>query len=149
MEAGQSPPVLKCKNIVVSPRGLAEADGKKVILFVPASEVDHIVLKHGRAEHRPIVSLVIGIVFGLIGVWGLGELILAPRGLRYELGMIFFGFIGGSIIFDALKERHFLEVHKTKGDCRLVFSKATPLKDIQDFCEKVRATYKYKITEEI
>jgi hypothetical protein len=59
MKAEQSPPVLKCKNIVASPQGLAEAD------------------------------------------------------------------------------------------CRLVFSKATPLNDIQDFCEKVRATYKYKISEDV
>jgi hypothetical protein len=149
VQTEQTLPVLKCKNIIVSPRGLAEADGKKVILFVAVADIDHIILKHGRVEHRPIVSLVIGAVFALVGVWGLVELILAPSGLRYELGMIFFGLIGGSIIFDALKERHFLEVHKNKGDCRLVFSKATPLNDIQDFCEKVRATYKYKITEEI
>ena len=102
MQAEQSLPVLKCKNIVISPRGLAEADGKKVVLFVPAIEIDHIILKHGKAEHRPIVSLTIGVIFALIGVYGLVELILAPRGLRYELGMMFFGFVGGSIIFDAL-----------------------------------------------
>jgi hypothetical protein len=149
MQAEQSLPVLKCKNIIASPRGLAEADGKKVILFVPGAEIDHVILKYGRAEHRPIVSLTIGVIFALVGIFGLVELILAPRGLRYELGMMFFGFIGGSIIFDALKERHFLEVHKIKGNCRLVFSKATPLNDIQGFCEKVRATYKYKITKEI
>lgn len=149
METEQSLPVLKCKNVVVSSRGLAEVDGKKLVLFVPASDVDHIVLKFGKSEHRPLVSLLIGTVLGLVGVAGLMELILAPSGLRYELGMIFFGVVGGSIIFDGLKARHFFEVHKTKGNTRLVFSKETPLSEIQDFCGKVRGTYKYKITEEV
>jgi hypothetical protein len=149
MQTEQPLPVLKCKNIVASPRGLAEADGRKAVMFVPTAEIDHVILKYGKAEHRPLVSLSIGIVLGLLGIAGLIELILAPRGLRYELGMIFFGLIGGSIIFDGLKERHFLEVHKTKGSSRLVFSKGTPLNDIRDFCEKVRTTYRYKITEDV
>jgi hypothetical protein len=149
MQAEQSLPILKCKNIVCSPRGLAEADGNKVVVFVQAAEVDYIILKHGRPEHRPVVSLSIGAIFTVIGFYGLAELILAPRAWRYELGMMFFGFVGGSIIFDVLKQRHFLEVQKIKGNSRLVFSKATPLAEIRDFCEKVRAIYKYKITEEI
>jgi hypothetical protein len=149
MQTQETTSVLKCKNILISLRGLAEVDGKKVVLFVPAAEIDHVILKYGKAEHRPILALLMGVIFALVGVCGLVELILAPRGLRYELGMMFFGFIGGSIIYDALKKRHFLEVHKIKGNCRLVFSKTAPLKDIQDFCEKARVTYKYKITEDI
>ena len=149
MEAEQPLPVLKCKNIVASPRGLAEAAGRKAVVFVPAAEIDHIVLKYGKAEHRPIVSLSIGVILCLVGLAGLVELIIAPRGLRYELGMMVFGVVGGSLVFDGLKERHFLEVHKTKGTSRLIFPKETSLAEIKDFCEKVRATYKYKITEDV
>jgi hypothetical protein len=96
-----------------------------------------------------VASLSIGIVFSLIGFYGLIELFLAPRGLRYEMGMVFFGVVGGSIIFDSLKKRYFLEVHKSNDVCRLVFSKKAQLNDIQNFCNKVRTTYQFKIEENI
>jgi hypothetical protein len=138
---------LKCANILVTPRGLAEIDGKKVVLFVPSAEVDHIILRFGRADHRPAISMFLGIIFALMGIYGLAEFILAPRGFRYEMGMVFFGFVGGVLIFDAIKKRYFLEVHKSKGDCRLIFSKDAQLTDIQDFCKKIRTIHQYKITE--
>jgi hypothetical protein len=140
-------PVLKCDNILVSPRGIAETHGNKAVIFVPATEIEGITLKYGRAEHRPILSLSIGVVFALVGVFGLVEFFLAPRGYRYELGMVAFGIIGATLIFDALKERHFLEVNKKKGMCRLVFSKKAQKKDVDDFCSQVRSIYKYQIEE--
>jgi len=147
MQTADAAPILKCQNIVVTPRGLAEGDGRKAILFVPAAEVNRIVLKYGNPEHRPIVSLLIGGVLGLLGLAGLVELLLSPRGYRYESGMIFFGLVGGSLIFDATKKRYFLEVHKTKGDCRLIFSRRASRTEVQNFCEKVRSAYKYDISE--
>jgi hypothetical protein len=147
MPSEDASPVLKCANIVASPKGLAEADGKKVVLFVPKAEVNRIVLKYGKAEHRPLVALSIGLVLTLLGLSGVAELFMSTGGLRYKLGMIFFGLVGGSLIYDATKQRYFLEVHKTKGDCRLVFSRQASLKDVQDFCEKVRNEYKYDISE--
>ena len=149
MQTTDATPILKCRNVVVSQRGLAEGDGRKAIVFVPSGEVKRIVLKYGNPEHRPIVSLVIGGFLGLLGLAGIVELFLAPRGLRYELGMIFFGLIGGSLIFDATKKRYFLEVHKTKGDCRLIFSGQASRQEVQDFCEKVRNAYKYDISESL
>jgi hypothetical protein len=149
MQTTDAAPILKCRNVVASPRGLAEGDGRKAIIFVPAGEVTRIILKYGNPEHRPIVSLLIGGVLGLLGLAGLVELFLAPRGLRYELGMIVFGLIGGSLIFDATKKRYFLEVHKAKGDSRLVFSREASRQEVQDFCEKVRNAYKYDISESL
>src|SRR5882757_2866255 len=103
MKPTEETPVLKYDNILVSSRGLAETDAKKVILFVPSVEVDHIFLKFGRADHRPIISLSLGVILALVGIYGLVEFVLAPRGFRYEMGMLFFGFVGGLLIFDALK----------------------------------------------
>ncbi len=139
---------MRYDNILVSSRGITEVHGKKLVLFVPAAEIDHIILKFGRSEHRPIVSLSIGIVLMLIEIYGLVYLILAPAGFRYEVGMILFGVMGGSVVFDALKKRYFLEIYKTKGMCRLVFSKNARLMDIQDFFGKIRAAYQHQITED-
>ena len=84
----------------------------------------------------------------LVGIYGLTYLILAPAGFRYETGMMILGVIGGTIIFDALKKRYFLEVYKIKGMCRLVFSKNAKLRDIQDFFVKIKAIYKHDIMED-
>lgn len=149
MPAQETTPVVKCDNVVVSSRGIAEVHGKKAVIFVPAAEIESITLKFGQAEHRPVMSLTIGVVLALIGIFGLVELVLAPRGIRYELGMMALGAIGGSLIFDALKQRYFLEVRKKQGSERLVFSKQAQLKEIQDFCQQAGTVYKHPITEEV
>jgi hypothetical protein len=149
MQTTEDKPILKCNNIVVSSRGIAETDAKKIMIFVPAVEIDRLTLKFGRSDHRPVLTMSVGIVLGLIGVFGLAEFIIAPRGFRYELGMVAFGLIGGSMIFDTLKKRYFFEVQKKKGTSRLVLSKNAQRKDIQDFCDKVRSIYKYEITDAV
>ncbi|MDD5140488.1 MAG: zinc ribbon domain-containing protein [Verrucomicrobiales bacterium] len=143
----EAKPVLKYDNILVSSRGIAEVHAKRVMIFVPTPEINRVTLKFGRSDHYPILTLSIGIALALVGIFGLTELFEAPRGFRYELGMIAFGLIGGSMIFDTLKKRYFFEVHKRKGVCRLVLSKNAQEKDIQDFCDKVRLTYKHEITD--
>jgi predicted RNA-binding Zn-ribbon protein involved in translation (DUF1610 family) len=108
-------PILKYDNILVSSRGKAETHAKKVVIFVPAVEIDRITLKYGRSDHRPILTMSIGTALTLFGVFGLIELAEAPRGIRYELGMGAFGLVGGSMIFDTLKRRLFFEVQKRKA----------------------------------
>jgi hypothetical protein len=149
MPATEGPPILKCDNLIVSPRGVTEAHARKVILFVPAAEINRITLKFGRSDHRPVFTATMGILLSLAGIFGLVELILAPRGLRYELAMITLGVIGGSMIFDSLKQRYFFEVAKNNDMCRLVFSRRAQLNDIREFCQQVRTHYKHEITEEV
>ncbi len=147
MQSTDDKPILRCDNILVSSRGMAETHAKKVVIFVPTAEIDRVTLKFGRSDYRPILTMSIGVVLALTGVFGLTEFIVAPRGFRYELGMVAFGLVGGSMIFDTLKKRYFFEVHKKKGTCRLVLSKNAQKKDIQEFCDKVRLIYKYEITD--
>jgi hypothetical protein len=149
MQSTEGKPVLKYDNVIVSPRGITEADGNKIVVFVPAIEIERITIKFGRSEHRPIVSLSIGIILALIGLFGLVEIFWATRGWRYEIGMMLLGAIGGTLIFDTLKQRYFLEVQKKAGINRLVFSKHAQKIEIQDFCSKVRTIYKYDITDNL
>jgi hypothetical protein len=149
MQTAEEKPVLKCDNIIVSTRGITETGGNKVVVFVPANEIGRITLKFGRPEHRPIISLSIGIILALIGLFGLVEIFWATRGWRYEIGMMLLGSIGGSLIFDALKQRYFFEVNKKNGMSRLVFSKAAQKGTIENFCKKVRDAYNYDISEQL
>jgi hypothetical protein len=135
-------------NIVVSPRGMAEAHGKKAVIFVPASEINRITLKFGRAEHRPIVSISIGAVLALVGLFGLDIFFTGKKGNRYDLGLVALGIIGGSLIFDALKQRYFLDVEKNKDSARLIFSKNAERNGVGDFCKKIKDVYGYSITDE-
>ena len=148
MPSADEKPVLKYDNIIVSSRGITETDGKKVVIFVPADEIENIALKFGRPEHRPALSLSIGIIFTLIGLFGLFEIFWATRGWRYEIGMMLLGAIGASLIFDTLKERYFLEVKKKNGAGRLVFSKKAQKDAIEKFCWEVKTVYKVDIAND-
>jgi len=145
MENTEARQKLRCDTILVTPQGIAETCGKKAVIFVPAAEIQSLTLKYGRPDHRPIFTVSLGVVFALIGVFGLVEFIIAPRGYRYELAMVAFGIIGGSLIHDALKQRYFIEVQSAKGPRRLVFSKHAQRNDLQTFCQNIRTTYKYDI----
>jgi len=149
MESNEEKVVLKYDNVVVSPRGIAETHGKKIVIFIPTTEIDRLTLKFGRSDHNPVFSISIGVVLALVGIYGLVDFFIAMRGYRYELGMVALGIIGGSLIFDSLKERHFFEVETKKGTRRLVFSKNAGKSDIDDFCNKIRNGYKYQITEAV
>jgi hypothetical protein len=140
---------MKYANVSVSSQGIAETYGKRIVLFVPFPEVDRITLRFGRPDHRPIVSIFVGSVFALLGIYGAIYLFLAPSGFRYELGMIAMGVIGVSLIFDALKERYFFEIHKKKGDCRFIFSRHARLTEIHDFCTSIRTHYGYDIEQQL
>ena len=136
---------MRYDNILVSERGIAETHGNKVVIFVNAAEVERIAVRFGRPDHRPMVTLSIGIILALVGVFGLVEFFVATRGYRYELAMVAFGLIGASLIFDAVKKRHYLEVYRKKDTRRLVLSKAALKKELDDFCSKVRDVYQYQI----
>jgi hypothetical protein len=140
-------PSLKYDNILASARGMAETHASKVVIFVPVDEVVRVTLKYGRSDHRPIISLSIGIGLSLVGVFGLIEMVEAPGGFRYELAMAAFGVVGGSMIFDTLKQRFFFEVQKKQDVSRLVLSKSAQKKEVQDFCQQLRSIYKYDITD--
>jgi hypothetical protein len=139
--------ILRCDNILVSPRGIAETSGRKVVVFVPTEDIERITLKYGRSDHRPLLTLTIGVAFAIVGIIGLVEFIIATRGYRYELGMVAFGLIGGSLIFDTLKQRFFLEVQSKNDTRRLVLSKHANKNGLQEFCVNVRNTYKYDIID--
>jgi hypothetical protein len=149
MPSNDEKATLKYDNVVVTSRGMAETYGKKIVIFVPAAEIDRVTLKFGRSDHRPIFSMTVGIVFALIGVGGIVEFFLAMGGYRYELGMVALGIIGGSMIFDTLKERYFPEIDKKTGLCRLVFSKSAKRDEVVEFCNKVRTTYNYQINDDV
>jgi len=140
-------PILKCDNIRVSPRGISEVQANREVVFVPVSEIDRLILRFGRSDHRPVVTLAIGLVLSVAGIFGLYQFTVAPAGLRYELGLTAMGVIGASLIFDTLKQRFFFEVHKKRGVRRLVLTKEARKEELQDFCNQVRSVYKYEITD--
>ena len=141
-------PVLTYDNLLVSSQGIAEIEGKKIMIQVSTADIDRVGLRFGRAEHRPVYSISIGIVLALIGIAGLIEFFRAMRGYRYELGMIGFGIIGGSMIFDAFKKRLFLEVHEKKGLSRLVLSRKARRDELQEFCNKMQSEYGFQIADD-
>lgn len=147
MSTPENASVLRCNNMIASDRGIAETQGKQLVTLVPAAEITRIELRHGRSAHRPLVSLLLGIALLLVGAFGLYDLIVHPAGFRYESAMIAFGILGGSFIFDVMKLRYYLDVHRPKETSKLVFTKNADRKDILTFCEQLRLLFKCEITD--
>jgi len=145
MNTSENSPALRYDNILASSRGLTETQSKKVVLFIPKSDIARIDLKFGRSSHRPLLTLILGAIFVPIGLYGIIDFFLRPAGLRYEMGMAAFGLIGGSLIFDTLKKRYFFEVCHSKGISRLVFTKKADLQSILEFCAKATDVHGYQM----
>ena len=147
MPTPEDKPALQYDNILVTTRGIAEIHGRKVVIFVPAADIDRLTLKFGRSDHRPKFTLSISLILAAAGLYGLVEFFLSPRGFRIDLGMIALGIIGGSMIFDTLKQRYYFEIQKKRGHQRLVLTKNAQKQDLEEFCDKLRSTYQYEITD--
>lgn len=126
---------------------MQEADGNALIQLVPRADIDRVVLRFGGAEHRPIVSLTLGVVLSSVGLVGLLFLFTGIPA-RVKLGMIAFGAVGGSVLFDTAKKRYFFEVHGKKGMRRLVFSRKATLSEIRTFCAKIQAEFPLPLIED-
>jgi hypothetical protein len=140
-------PILRFDNVVVSPDGISEVHDNQVVIFVPTDQVDRITLKFGRSDHRPLATICIGLGMAVIGIVGLIGFILSPKGFRYELGMAACGLIGGSLVFDTLKQRFYFEIEKKQGVGRLIFSKHAQKEAVREFCVQIRSAYGYEITD--
>jgi hypothetical protein len=149
MQPPEERPNLRYDSILVTPRGIAETSGKKIMIFIPAADIRRITLRHGRSDHRPFFSISIGALFAVVGVFGLVKFFVATRGYRYELAMIAFGIIGVSLIYDALKQSYFFDVQCTKDSRRLVLSKHAQKNEIETFCQDIRKNYGYDISDAV
>ncbi|CAN5828501.1 hypothetical protein BH09VER1_BH09VER1_42200 [soil metagenome] len=140
---------LRYDNLGASARGLAEIHRDKIVLFARAADIDQVLLKFGHSSHRPILTSALGLLFIPIGAYGLIECLFSPAGFRYEIGLIALGIIGGSLIYDTLKKRYFLEVHHRKEISRLICSRHATRQGVTDFVARIEAAYQYKIAQAI
>jgi len=148
MVPSQNATVQRYDNLLASARGLTETHGKKVVLFIPKADITRIDLRFGRSGHRPLLTLLLGTILVPIGVYGVVDLFLRPAGLRYEMAMAAFGLIGGSLIFDTLKQRYFLEVFHGRETSRLIFSGNATQEQVRAFCARAAETHGYAITDQ-
>lgn len=146
MDASENTLSLKYDRLGASARGLAEIHRNKIVLFARASQIEEILLKFGHSSHRPVLTAIVGLIFVPIGLYGLIECLFSPAGFRYEIGLIALGIIGGSLIYDTLKNRFYLEVHHRKTVSRLICSRHATREGIIDFVAKIEKAYQYKIT---
>jgi hypothetical protein len=148
MSPSENPAVQRYDNLLASARGLTETHGKKVVLFIPKADITRIDLRFGRSGHRPLLTFLLGAILVPIGIYGVVDLFLRPAGLRYEMAMAAFGLIGGSLIFDTLKQRYFLEVSHGGEISRLIFSKNAAQGQVREFCARATETHGYAITDQ-
>jgi hypothetical protein len=125
---------LQYLNIAVSEKGLAEMSGNRRIVFIPKDRVQSIEIRFGPQAERPLIQGMAGLAFiamGAIGIYTIVEGGIAA--LRWGLGFLLFGGMGGWLLWEATKQGHYLRV-VCFGDARkLVFKGNVQMEELSGF----------------
>jgi hypothetical protein len=128
------------------PDGAAELDRHKRVIFVPRDQIVRLDAVYGSGAERPIVFIVLGLVFAGTAIVLLSTFILAVMrgGVRIPAAMItgFVLLIPAWWLLDlALRKRWFVRVRTRDGSRKLVFHDVADPREIQQFLEKGRRRY--------
>jgi hypothetical protein len=109
-------------NIAISKKGLSEFSGGQRIIFIPKEQVQTIEIRVGFVAERPLIQGIFGLVLLGLGCVGLPLIYEGGLyGLRWGIGFLIFGGIGGYSLYEALKKGYHLRVICSHDTRKLVF----------------------------
>jgi len=121
-------------NIAISEKGLSEFSGDQRIIFIPKEQVQSIEVRFGSQAEKPLAQGIFGLLLLGLGCVGLPLVFDGGlRGLRWGLGFIIFGGIGGYLLFETLKKGHYLGVICSNDTRKLVFKGAIQKAELSKF----------------
>ncbi len=123
-------------NIVISEKGLSEFSGGRRIIFIPKEQVQSIEVRFGPQAERPLIQGIFG--FLLVGLGCVGLLLMFAGGLyglRWGLGFIVFGGLGGYSLYETFKKGHYLQVICSNDTRKLVFRGAIQKAEFSKFLQ--------------
>ena len=121
-------------NITFSNQGVAEFSGKRRVVFIPRDEIRRIESKMGSRAERPLLQGIAGVILCGVGLVGLRLFINAGVAfLRWEAGFVFFGGLGGWLLWEVLEKRHYLLVESSEGNRKLVFHGQVKQAELDEF----------------
>ncbi len=98
----QSPQSLSYLNVTASEKGLSEFSGGRRIIFIPKEQIQSIEFKFGSLAERPLAQAIFGLLLlagmGFVGIYLFVE--GSVYGLRWGLGFLLFGGLGGFLLFE-------------------------------------------------
>ena len=155
--------VLRLSSVEISDSQIAEIDGNRLMEALPREQIVSMSLQRGIKSERPIIEIVIGTIFILIGGYiflpMLSDLLNAisfgPVESRYgarkfvAMGLVFIP-LGIYLIFDALRKRYFLLIATRTGKKRkIVFNTDISYSELRSFIDQARTKYGYHISATI
>ena len=110
-------------NVEVSEKGISQlSDGRRTI-FIAKEQIQNIEIRFGSRAERPLMQTILGILLVGLGVAGLVLLITdGMAGLRWGIGFVIFGGLGGFCLYEALRKGHYLRVSTRNDSRKFVFN---------------------------
>jgi hypothetical protein len=131
----QSSPSLSFLNITASEKGLSEFNGGRRIIFIPKKQIQSIEFKSGSLAERPLAQAIFGLLLltalGFAGIYLLIE--NSVYGLRWGLGFLLFGGLGGFMLYEALRKGYFFQVTSSNDSRKLVVKGKIRKEDLSEF----------------
>ena len=147
---------IRCRGVGVSATAIWEADDGRVVFQVTKDAALTCELCLGSPEQRPIISLVVGVVFLspiIILYEHLVEVLRFERDWvtpRYETAMILLVMIGGWLVGRSVfRKRFFVRVATNESVSKLVFQSGTELAEIRNFLADAKTKFGWQIHDGI
>jgi hypothetical protein len=125
-------------NLEISEKGISEFSGNRRIVFVPRENIQSIEVRFGSNAERPLLQIIAGMLLAGLGYAGAVMVFdnLSPsRGLRWGLGLIFFGCLGIWMFWEALRRSHYLLVITRNDRRKLIFKGRWAQPDFDKFAK--------------
>ena len=138
-------------NVFVGENGICEYHGGSKI-FVPREDIRRIELTHGAASERPRVQLIIGIVLLAVSAYMFFRVITwLIYGAEYTVAgesfllPAFPAFLGGWMVWTALRKRTYLSVTTGNSSRKIIFRGPVESVALQDFLERAGREHGYVV----
>jgi hypothetical protein len=124
-------------DVEVSERGVSQLSHGKRTIFIPKEQIKSIEIRFGSRAERPLIQTILGALLVGLGVAGVVILISAGyAGLRWGVGFLIFGGLGGFCLYEVLRKGYYLKVMFSNDARKLLFNGAVSRPELSSFIKE-------------
>ena len=133
-------------TIRISEKGISEVHSKRIVLFIPKSEIQNIELRSGSARKIHCYSLDLALCCPAGGIYGLRSLLSGNLLFRFALALVVFGCVGAWMIWETLQRQTYLLVVTASDSRKVIFKGKIEREDLTKFLEQARRQFGYVVS---
>jgi hypothetical protein len=155
---------IKCSTVKITQKGISELDGNKEFIFIPRIKINSISLLYGCGVKRPLVQIILSLIFILVPVYFfiptilevLASMVADPiepdlieidnrRSIK-QFSALLLAFIPIGIweLYDVIKKKYYLLITTDKRE-KITFREKTTKAELKNFLEQAKENFGYEI----